>query len=110
MVTNTYNPTVIQNNDWSFNISTSPIVNLTGSTIALQIRDWQGNIIKTLNIGSGITVPTPTNGVAYFILTAAQTLLIPVGTYPFGITVTDSGGGKQPLATGVLTISAVRVS
>ena len=110
MTPTSYNKVIDQNTDWQFTMTTSPVVDLTGSTIELQIRRQTDNVaIVTAAIGSGITVSSPTSGVATVRITAAQTLAIPVGVYNHGVVITTSGGQKVPWVSGTLTVNKVRV-
>ena len=110
MISQTYDRGQDQNVDWSFSISTNPVVDLTGCTISWQIRDSNNVVVLTLAIGSGITVPTPSAGVANFIMTAAQTMTLQPGTYTHGVTITTPTGAKIAWCYGTFSLRKVRVS
>ena len=109
-----YNPTVNQGIDLIFTVtwtdSTGAAINLTGYTIQLAVSNQVTNTnLLTLSIGSGVTVTTPSTGVASFRITGAQTTALGVGTYYYGIKATSSGGINYDWLDGNLTIAQARV-
>ena len=109
-----YNPTVNQGIDLIFTVtwtdSTGAAINLTGYTIQLAVSNQVTNTnLLTLSIGSGVTVTTPSTGVAQFRITGAQTTALGVGTYYYGIKATSSGGINYDWLDGNLTIAQARV-
>jgi hypothetical protein len=109
-----YNPTVNQGIDLIFTVtwtdSTGAAINLTGYTIQLALSNQVTNTnLLTLSIGSGVTVTTPSTGVAQFRITGAQTTALGVGTYYYGIKATSSGGINYDWLDGNLTIAQARV-
>jgi hypothetical protein len=59
-----------------------------------------------LTTGSGITIPTPTNGTVVVQATANQTRAIVAGTYYYDIEITSQGGIVYRLAQGQVVVSA----
>jgi hypothetical protein len=109
-----YNPTVNQGIDLIFTItwtdSTGAAINLTGYTIKLAVSNQvTGTNLLTLQIGSGVTVATPSSGVAQFQITNAQTTALGVGTYYYGVKATSGGGIAYDWLDGTLTIAQARV-
>ena len=95
-MTTPYHASVRQGIDWIFDITASSggvVIDLTGYAISLEARSFTDIETIILSVGNGITVATPTNGKAIFRVTAAQTLLIPVGMYNFSVKATASGAG-----------------
>jgi hypothetical protein len=88
-------------------LATVPI-NLTGYTAALQIRSLPESptAVLSLTTGSGITIPTPTNGTVVVQATANQTRAIVAGTYYYDIEITSQGGIVYRLAQGQVVVSA----
>ena len=109
-----YNPVVNQGIDLIFTVtwtdSTGTAINLTGYTIQLAVSNQVtlANLL-TLSIGSGVTVATPSNGIAQFRITGTQTTALGVGTYYYGIKATSSGGISYDWLDGSLTIAQARV-
>ena len=84
--------------DWIFNIaaqSAGVAQDITGYVIKLELQDMNGNDVLDLSIGSGITVTTPTSGIAQFRVTGAQTQALAVGRYRVFIKGTAPGVGAQ---------------
>jgi hypothetical protein len=109
-----YNPSVNQGIDLIFTItwtdSTGTAINLTGYTIKLAITNQVTNAnLLTLQIGSGVTVATPTSGVAQFQITGTQTTALGVGTYFYGVKATSAGGINYDWLDGTITIAQARV-
>jgi hypothetical protein len=109
-----YNPVVNQGIDLIFTVtwtdSNGAAINLTGYTIQLAVSNQVSNAnLLTLSIGSGVTVTTPSTGVAQFRITGAQTTALGVGTYYYGIKATSSGGINYDWLDGNLTIAQARV-
>jgi hypothetical protein len=109
-----YNPSVNQGIDLIFTItwtdSTGTAINLTGYTIKLAITNQVTNAnLLTLQIGSGVTVATPTSGVAQFQVTGTQTTALGVGTYFYGVKATSAGGINYDWLDGTITIAQARV-
>ena len=109
-----YNPVVNQGIDLIFTVtwtdSNAAAINLTGYTIQLAVSNQVtlANLL-TLSIGSGVTVATPSNGIAQFRITGTQTTALGVGTYYYGIKATSSGGINYDWLDGNLTIAQARV-
>ena len=98
-----YNPQVPQGIDWQFTSiaysvaadGTKTVIDLTGFSIALQIHDLATNVsLLSLAVGSGITVPTPSNGTVLFRATAAQLAGVAPGNYSFNVVATAGGAGS----------------
>ena len=109
-----YNPVVNQGIDLIFTVtwtdSNGAAINLTGYTIQLAVSNQVSNAnLLTLSIGSGVTVTTPSTGVAQFRITGTQTTALGVGTYYYGIKATSSSGIAYDWLDGNLTISQARV-
>ena len=109
-----YNPTVNQGIDLIFTTTntdaTGTAINITGFTVKMAISNQvTGTVALTLTNGSGITLTTPTSGIATYQITGAQTAAIPVGTYYYGIKATSSGGINYDWVDGTITIAAARV-
>ena len=109
-----YDPTVNQGIDLIFTTTntdaTGTPINITGFTIRMAISNQvTGAVVLTLTNGSGITLTSPTTGVATYQITGTQTAAIPVGTYYYGIKATSSGGINYDWADGFLTIATARV-
>lgn len=108
-----YNPTVNQGIDLIFTTTntdaTGTAINITGYTITMNISNQvTGVSVLTLTNGSGVTLTTPTAGLATFRITAAQTQAIPIGNYYYGIKAVSSGGIAYDWADGIITIAAAR--
>ncbi len=81
------------------------VVNLTGATIRIQFRAYSTGdptILKTLSIGSGITVTDAVNGA--FRTDAYIMNLIP-GIYEYDIEITYASGYVKTYARGTLSVT-----
>jgi len=109
-----FNPVVNQGIDLIFTVtwtdSNGAAINLTGYTIKLAVSNQVTlTNLLTLQIGSGVAVATPSNGIAQFQITGAQTTALGVGTYYYGIKATSAGGINYDWLDGNLTIAQARV-
>lgn len=109
-----YNPSVNQGIDLIFTTTntdaTGAAINITGYTITMAISNQvTGTVVLTLTNGSGVTLTTPSAGLATFRITGTQTAAIPVGTYYYGIKAVASGGIAYDWADGTITIATARV-
>lgn len=75
-------------------------LDLTGATVALQVRDGGGALVADLSTFCTIT---PLAGRIDFVAPAA-TMAIPVGTYRFDVQVTYAGGRVKTYDASTLTI------
>ena len=108
-----YNPSVNQGIDLIFTVTNTDAngtaINITGYTIKFAISNQvSGTNVLTLTNGSGVTLTSPTTGVATFQITGTQTTAIPIGTYYYGIKATSPGGINYDWADGNITIAAAR--
>ena len=109
-----YNPSVNQGIDLIFTTTNTDAngaaINITGYTIRMAISNQvTGAVVLTLTNGSGITLTSPTTGLATYQITGTQTASIQVGTYYYGIKATSSGGINYDWADGTITIATARV-
>ena len=106
----TYNVVKRQNIDWVFKVTANSggaPIDLTGWAIKLEAKNTYTNTaVLTLQIGTGITVPTPATGEAFFRATGTQIASIPVGTYLFNVKagVSTVGSEADEWVVGTLTI------
>jgi hypothetical protein len=106
----THNFTIDQGSDWFttfvYKDSAGTVINLTGYTAALQIRDTYADSATdlSLTVGSGITI-TAASGKIDVRATAAQTGAIAAGQYVYDLEITSSGGVVTRLVQGKITVS-----
>lgn len=109
-----YNPTVNQGIDLIFTVTwtdqTGAPINLTGYSISMAVSNQNnGSTLLNLSIGSGITVASPSTGVAQFRITGTQTASLSPGQYYYGIKATSGGGIAYDWLDGNITIGLARV-
>lgn len=108
-----YNPSVNQGIDLIFTTtntdSNGAAINITGFTVKMTISNQVTNAaILSITNGSGVTLTSPSTGLATFQFTGAQTASIPVGSYSYGIKATSSGGINYDWSDGIITITQAR--
>jgi len=81
-------------------------VNLTGNTMAMQMRKplLANTTLANMTIGSGITVTNATLGQFKLSLTNAQTANLPIGTVVYDLEIRYANGTKERLLQGGIIV------
>tara|TARA_R110000868_G_scaffold213282_1_gene463327 strand:+ start:61 stop:393 length:333 start_codon:yes stop_codon:yes gene_type:complete len=83
--------------DWQISLivtEDSAPVNITGYVVKLGIRASEGNDLLLLEVGTGATITNGPAGAVSFRVTAAQTLVLPVGIHEFNVIAAPAGSGQ----------------
>lgn len=110
MTAGIYNATIDQGATWSvvvtYKDSTGAVINLTGYTAAMQVRQQYSSADAdlTLTSPSGGIVITGATGVVTITMTATQTAALEEGFYVYDVELT-SGSYKDRLIQGQLTVA-----
>lgn len=102
---------VVQGDTWAITItdndSTGALVNFTGYTFLMTVKDKEGGkiICATATLGNGIT--NPSTGVIYVELTPTQTLNFTVPKAKYKIQTIDGSGRANTILTGWFNVKAV---
>lgn len=81
--------------------------NLTGYTARMQVRPGKDSdtILLNLTMGSGLSIPTPTNGEIIISLTAAQTAAYTTVDAVYDLELVDGSSNVERLLQGSVTLS-----
>ena len=79
-------------------------IDLTGATIKIQFRyrSKLGAIVRDMDIGTGITVPTPTNGI--LTIDAFEPIAYAIDTYFYDVEITFSDGRIKTYVQGTFKV------
>jgi hypothetical protein len=110
MTAGIYNFTIDQGSNWDLNViykdSTGTVINLTGYTAAMQLRQNYNSDTAdlTLNTSNGGIVITGAQGKLVLSATAVQTAALDAGFYVYDLEI-SSGGVVTRLIQGQITVA-----
>jgi hypothetical protein len=110
MTAGIYNFTIDQGSNWNLNVvykdSTGTVINLTGYTAAMQLRqNYNSDTAElTLNTSNGGIVITGAQGKLVLSATAVQTAALDAGFYVYDLEI-SSGGVVTRLIQGQITVA-----
>jgi hypothetical protein len=110
MTAGIYNFTIDQGSNWNLNViykdSAGAVINLTGYTAAMQLRqNYNSDTAElTLNTSNGGIVITGAQGKLFLSATAVQTAALDAGFYVYDLEI-SSGGVVTRLIQGQITVA-----
>jgi hypothetical protein len=105
-------PSFTNREDWDQSItvvsSSGAPVDITGASISLGLRDQKNKTqLVGAQVGNGITLTDPVNGVFQWLISADQVRGLCQGTYDVGIVIALNGGKRQLFAGTVPVVDGI---